>query len=421
MEVGEGVDDGCGGWVRWFLNSGRGLMVWNRKVAIGVLVVVILVLLAYGFWPEATPVTVERVVRDSLRVTVEEEGETQLRDRYVVSAPTTGYLLRVPGAEGDTVAQNEVLARLATLPSKVLDASDYQAAQANVEAAQAALRRTKQEMAGARARLSYAEKEYRRLERLHEQGTASQQQLDQAEVEFEQTQSQYGAAQEGVEQARHEVTAARSRLTRQVASRERLDPQVNIRAPARGRILELHQESAGVVQAGMPLFTVGNPDSLEVAVDVLSSDAVRISRGTPVEIVRWGGEGMLDGRVRVVPPQGRTEVSALGVEEQRVDVLVDFIDPASRREGLGAGYRVVARFVIWEEDDVLQVPQSALFRHDGGWAVFVVEGGRARLRPVELGQRSGLRAQITGGLTAGARVVTHPGDELSDGARVERR
>lgn len=396
-------------------------MVWNRKVAIGGLVVLVLVLLVYGFWPEATPVTVERAVRDSLRVTVEEEGETQLRNRYVVSAPTTGYLMRVSGAEGDTVAQEELLARLATLPSKVLDASDYRAAEANVAAAQAALRRAKQEAAGARARLSYAEKEYRRLQRLESQATASTQQVERAQVEFEQAQSQYGAAQEGVEQARYEVAAARSRLTRQVSSRESLSPQVEIRAPVDGRILELHRESAGVVQAGTPLFTVGNPDSLEVAVDVLSSDAVRISEGTPVEIVRWGGGARLNGRVRVVPPHGRTEVSALGVEEQRVDVLVDLTDPAPQRHALGSGYRVVARFVIWAEDDVLQVPQSALFRHDGGWGVFAVRDGRARLRSVDVGQRSGLRAQITNGLREDARVITHPGGDLSDGTRVEVR
>jgi HlyD family secretion protein len=166
---------------------------------------------------------------------------------------------------------------------------------------------------------------------------------------------------------------------------------------------------------------MGHPDSLEVSVDVLSSDAVRITEGTPVEIVRWGGGGTLDGRVRAVPPQGKTEVSALGVEEQRVEVLVDFIDPSSRWAQLGTGYRVVARFVLWAEGDVLQVPQSALFRHDGGWAVFVVRGGRAERLPVDVGYRSGLRAQITDGLSEGARVVTHPGEQLSDGARVTAR
>jgi HlyD family secretion protein len=183
----------------------------------------------------------------------------------------------------------------------------------------------------------------------------------------------------------------------------------------------VHQKSAGVVQAGTPLVTVGNPDSLEVAVDVLSSDAVRITQGTPVELVRWGGAGTLAGRVRAVPPQGRTEVSALGVEEQRVEVLVDLTSAPAQWTALGAGYRVVARFITWAGADVLQVPQSALFRHDGGWAVFAVQDGRAVRRPVEVGHRSGLRVQILDGVSEGDRVITHPGKELSAGARVEAR
>jgi HlyD family secretion protein len=176
-----------------------------------------------------------------------------------------------------------------------------------------------------------------------------------------------------------------------------------------------------VVQAGTPLFTVGDPDSLEVSVDVLSSDAVRMSAGTPVEIVRWGGNRTLRGTVRVVEPLGRTEVSALGVEEQRVEVVSDVELPAAVQGRLGTGYRVVARFVLWAGADVLQVPQSALFRHDGGWAVFVVRGGRAERQPVTVGYRSGLRAQITDGLSEGTQVVTHPGEALEDGSRVEAR
>jgi HlyD family secretion protein len=396
-------------------------MMWNRRVAIGAVVVVVVGLLVYGFWPEATPVTVETATRDSLRVTVEEEGQTQLRERYVVSAPTTGYLKRVPGEAGDSVAQNEVLARLATLPSTIQDASGYRATEAQVQAARAAVQRAKEELAGAEAAFTYAKEEHRRIKRLHEQGTASQQQLDQARVEFEQARAKHRAAKESVAQAKGELAAARSRLAREPSAPDALPSRVSVRAPADGQILRVHQESAGVVQAGAPLLTVGHPDSLEVSVDVLSSDAVRITAGTPVEIVRWGGSGTLDGRVRAVPPQGQTEVSALGVEEQRVEVLVDFADPPRQWARLGTGYRVVARFVLWASADVLQVPQSALFRHDGGWAVFAVRDGRAQLQPVQVGHRSGLRAQITDGLSEGASVVTHPGNELENGSRVEAR
>ena len=395
-------------------------MVWNRTVAIGAVVVVVVGLLVYGFWPEATPVTVERAVRDSLRVTVEEEGQTRLREPYVVSAPTTAYLKRIPGAAGDTIAEGEVLARLATLPAKILDAGDYRAAAANVEAARAALRRAEAEATGAEASLTYAEAEHERLRRLRAQGTASQQQLDRAEVDLESARARHDAAQEAVAQARQEVAAARARLTSGGSNPEALSARTSVRAPTDGRILRVHQRSAGVVQAGTPLFTVGHPDSLEVTVDVLSSDAVRITDGTPVELVRWGGGETLRGRVRVVPPRGQTDVSALGVEEQRVEVVVDFAEPVAERR-LGTGYRVVARFVLWAGADVLQVPQSALFRRDGGWAVFGVRDGRARRRPVEVGHRSGLRVEITEGLREGDRVITHPGAELTDGMRVEAR
>ena len=395
-------------------------MIWNRTVAIGAVVVVVVGLLVYGFWPEATPVTVERAVRDSLRVTVEEEGQTRLREPYVVSAPTTAYLKRVPGTAGDTIAEGEVLARLATLPAKILDAGDYRVAAANVEAARAALRRAEAEATGAEASLTYAEAEHERLRRLRAQGTASQQQLDRAEVDLESARARHDAAQEAVAQARQEVAAARARLSSEGANPEALSARTSVRAPTDGRILRVHQRSAGVVQAGTPLFTVGHPDSLEVTVDVLSSDAVRITDGTPVELVRWGGGETLRGRVRVVPPRGQTDVSALGVEEQRVEVVVDFAEPVAERR-LGTGYRVVARFVLWAGADVLQVPQSALFRHDGGWAVFAIRDGRARRRPVEVGHRSGLRAEITEGLREGDRVITHPGNELTDGRRVEAR
>ena len=395
-------------------------MIWNRSVAIGAGVVVALALLVYGFWPEATPVSVEEATRDSLRVTVEEEGQTRLREEYVVSAPTTGYLRRVPGEAGDSVAQDEVLARLATLPSKVLDASDYQAAEAQVQAARAAVQRAKEERTGAEASFQYAKEEHRRLQRLHEQGTASQQQLDQARVEFRQARAKYRSAKQAVAQARGELDAARSRIALGTPSND-LSTRTSIRAPVDGRILQVHQESAGVVQAGTPLFTVGTLDSLEVRADLLSSDAVRVTQGTPVEMVRWGGDRTLRGRVRLVEPLGRTEVSALGVEEQRVEVVADVELPAAVQGRLGTGYRVVARFVLWDGADVLQVPQSALFRHDGGWAVFAVRDGRAQRHPVTVGRRSGLRVQITEGVTAGTRVITHPGETLMDGMRVTVR
>lgn len=396
-------------------------MFWNRRVAIGAGIVIVIGLLIYGFWPEPTLVTVQYAQKDSLRVTVEEEGRTELQDRYVVSAPGTGYLRRVPSEVGDAVLKGEVVARLAALPSKVLDASAYEATEGEVQAAQAALRKAEQEAKGARSARDHAEEELERVRRLHRQETASQQQLDDARVAFDQAEARYEAAQEAVEQARGQLRAARSPL--QHVTVEQLPIRHVLEAPVDGQILQVHHKSSGVVQAGTPLLSIGQPDSLEVVVDVLSSDAVRIEPGMPVDLVRWGAEeaGRLSGRVKTVPQQARTSVSALGVEEQRVDVVVTVADPPSARPRLGVGYRIVARIVLWEGADVLQVPRSALFREDGGWAVFVLQDGRAEQRSVEVGHRSGLWAEIKDGVTAETPVVTHPGNELQDGMRVQPR
>jgi HlyD family secretion protein len=187
------------------------------------------------------------------------------------------------------------------------------------------------------------------------------------------------------------------------------------------RVLKLLHESEGAVAAGQPLIEIGNPESLEVEVEVLSTYAVKIATGSKVILDRWGGDLPVQGTVRVVEPSGFTKISALGVEEQRVRIIVDFASPREAWQRLGDGYRVEARFVLWEGADVLQVPTSALFRHGDGWAVFKVEGRRAHLTPVEIGQRAGLATQVLAGLAAGSRVISHPDDTLTDGARVKPR
>jgi len=398
-------------------------MTWNRTVAITIATLLVLGGLIYGFWPEATPVTFEPVVRDSLRVTVEEDGRTRLTDEYVLSAPSTGFLRRVSGDVGDDVGAGEVVARLATLPARVLDASDYDAGEARVDAARARLAAAREHAEGTEATRLHAQQDFERIRRIHEQGTASAAELDRARARLQTAEAEDAAAEQAVVQARHEVRAARSALVRRSPETSVLPTRAEITAPVDGRILNLHQESEGIVQAGTPLLTVGNPDSLEVLVEVLSADAVRLRAGMPVELIRWTGDGgpPLWGRVRTVSPQGETDVSALGVEEQRVPVVVDVTDPPSARVGLGGGYRVVARFILWEAADVLQVPQSALFRHEDGWATFVETGGRARLQRVAIGRRSGLRTQILDGVAEGERVITHPATDVFDGMRVEAR
>jgi HlyD family secretion protein len=196
---------------------------------------------------------------------------------------------------------------------------------------------------------------------------------------------------------------------------------LQVRAPVAAQVLKLLQESEGAVATGQPLLEIGNPASLEVEVEVLSTHAVKIAPGSKVILDRWGGGQTVEGTVRRVEPSGFTKISALGVEEQRVRVIVDFVSPREDWQSLGDGYRVEARFVLWQGDDILQVPTSALFRQGEGWAVFAVEGGRARLTPVETGQRAGLATQVVSGLAAGTRVVSHPDDKIADGTRVKPR
>jgi len=196
---------------------------------------------------------------------------------------------------------------------------------------------------------------------------------------------------------------------------------ITVRAPVAGAVLKIPRKSEGVVAAGQALMEIGDPRALEVEVDVLSADAVRLHPGTKVEFERWGGDGKLLGKVRVVEPVGFTKVSALGVEEQRVWVIVDFTSPEMQWQSLGDGYRVEANFILWEDNNVLRVPASALFRDGEGWALFVVQGGKAVKRKVKVGQRNGLNAQIVSGVDAGDKVIVHPDDQVKDGVRVAVR
>jgi HlyD family secretion protein len=230
------------------------------------------------------------------------------------------------------------------------------------------------------------------------------------------------AAAYSIKVAQFELDTARAAVasTTRLQSGAAVD-QMQVRAPVASRVLRLIHESEGPVAAGQPLLEVGNPESLEVEAEVLSTHAVKIAPGTQVILERWGGEGTLQGSVRVVEPSGFTKISALGVEEQRVRVIIDLTSPRETWQRLGDGFRVEARFVLWQGKDVLQLPTSALFRQDSGWAVFMLKGGRATLTPVKVGQRAGLRTQVLSGLDAGAQVITHPDDRLSDGVRVKPR
>jgi len=354
-----------------------------------------------------------------MQVTVDEEGETRIIDHYIVSAPIPGFARRSRFKVGDHVSAGDVLVELEPMRPTVLDPRARAEAQARVAAAAAALRAAEQDAEAARSEAELAETGLRRVRELVEKSLASQDQLDQANTRVLSTRASRRSAEFVVDVARFELEAANTALKYSGADDVLPAEIVRLRAPVDGDILKLYQESAAAVAAASPLVEIGNPRSLEAVVDVLSADAVRIEPGMRVIFKRWGGGPPLEGRVRRVEPVGFTKISALGVEEQRVNVISDFVSPPEQWVRLGDAYRVDASFVIWERDKALQIPASALFRHGNGWAVFVVADGAARLRTVEIGHRSGLLAHITEGLEAGETVITHPNDSIGDGTRVE--
>lgn len=355
-------------------------------------------------------------------VTVEEEGKTRVMERYVVSAPIAGYGRRIDLHVGDAIKAGQVLAVIEPARAEALDPRSRAQARAKVSAAEAALAAAQENARAAAAQADLAQREFARIETLRKSDTISEQALDQARAEVTRTQAGKLASDHNVNVARYEVAMARAAL----AKTTRLEAggpaeTLRVRAPVEAHILKVLHESEGTVQAGQPLIEIGNPQALEIEVEVLSTQAVKIAPGSRVILERWGGESALQGAVRVVEPTGFTKVSALGVEEQRVRVIVDFISPRDAWRKLGDGYRVEARFVVWEGKDVLQIPASALFRHDSGWAVFVAASGRAKTRPVEIGQRAGLVAQVLSGLDVGEEVISRPDDKIAGGSRVKPR
>ncbi|HEY5715618.1 MAG TPA: HlyD family efflux transporter periplasmic adaptor subunit, partial [Psychromonas sp.] len=343
-------------------------------------------------------------------------------DRYVISASVDGVASRQNLKVGDTVKQGQVLLGITALQSQVLDPRSRAQAQAQVAARKSALQAAQEQANAASALAQLAINELARLQPLLEQALISREVFDKAQTEVQTTAASKRSAYFRVEVAKYELEAARTALQYSAAvdSGEPVE-QVLVRSPIDGKVLKVARECAGPVRTGDPLLEVGDPSALEVEVDVLSADAVKIKPGMRVLFDRWGGDKPLEGLVRVVEPVGFTKASALGVEEQRVLIISDFVSEAELWSRLGDGYRVEANFVLWQKKNVLQIPASSLFRYNGGWAVFIIESDRAVRREVKVGQRNGLIAQILEGVNDGALVINHPNDEVDDGQRVEVR
>ena len=375
-------------------------------------------LLTVGFWPEPEKVELASVARGPLQIFIEEEGRTRVKDRYVIAAPVDGVTCRVELEVGDPVAQGEVLLQISPLESQVLDARSRARAGAALAAAEAALLAAQEQARGASSASNLARSELARLEPLAEHGVISRERLERARSEAERAAAARQSANFRVDVARYEVEAARAVLEQGNTS-EGEGIRVPVASPIDGRILDIEHECQGPVRTGEPLLEVGDPTALEVEVELLSADAVRVEPGMQVWLDRWGGDQPLEARVRNIEPVGFTKISALGVEEQRVRVVADLVSAPEQWQRLGDGYRVEARFVVWQTDDALQVPASSLFRTSEGWAVFRVDEGVARLQPVELGHHSGLAAEVLSGLDEGDQLVIYPSDAISDGQRVE--
>ena len=373
------------------------------------------------FWlarPAPVRVDIGDVGRGPLLVTVDEEGETRVRQRFVIAAPVSGRLQRPTVDEGDAVTQGEVVARVDVAP---LDPRARAEAQARLESAQAAKREADAKVSQAQAALAQSRRGQRRAAELARAGTMSDRAREEADLEATSRSKEVEAAEFAATAAAHEVERSQAALmsgdssSRPGPSSTGTGSLVEVRAPVDGTVLRVVEESERVVAVGTPLVEVGDPRALEIVVDVLSTDAVRVAPGAEVRIEDWGGDGDLRGSVRRVEPAGFTKVSALGVEEQRVNVIVDPIDPPP---SLGHGYRLEARIVVWEGKDVLSVPGSALFRCAQSWCAFVVDGRRASLREVVAGHRGTSRVEIVQGLAEGERVILHPTDRIADGVRV---
>jgi HlyD family secretion protein len=387
----------------------------NKRLIAGI--VIVLGIVAMAMWPESIEVNAARVERGSMQVTLDEDGETRIRDKFVVSAPVAGRLQRIELEPGDAVVRGKtVVARVTTADAPLLDPRMRGELEAAVDAARAAVGQAQAGRDRAAAELTRARTTLQRQQELMKAGAVAADSLDAAETAVATAGDAHKAAEFTVSRAEYELKLARARLQAPSPGGRASE----IVAPVSGVVLKRLRESESVVPVGEPLLEIGEPSRIEIVADFLSTDAVRIQTGAPVLIEGWGGSHPLEGRVRRIEPAGFMKVSALGVEEQRVNVLIDFEDTAAASR-LGDGYRVEVRVIVWRGDDVVKVPVGGLFRRGTGWAAFIIEGEHVKLQPVELDQRNDVDAQVVKGLSPGQTIVLHPPDTLTDGARIRVR
>jgi HlyD family secretion protein len=394
----------------------------GSHILLALLAVTLAVAVTFALRQPPISVDIGQAARGPMMVTIDDLGETRVRDLYVVSAPVTGQLLRVSLKPGSVVVPGKtVLAQIQPMQPAPLDARAYAQAQAEVRSLEDRLSADRSRVAELRADLALAERDYARTSALAGRGFISKASLDRARNALDRGRAAVAEAIRSSDATAHSLESARATLLSSATS-VRGESPVDVTSRVGGYVLRVPQESERAVVAGMPLIEIGDPSHLELVTDLLSSDAVRVRQGASALIEDWGGERPLNGRVRLVEPYGFTKVSALGVEEQRVNVIVDFAEPLEAIRRLGHGYRATVRIITWSAPDVLKVPISALFRTDGQWSVFLVDGqNRARLKKISVGQMNDQEAEVLGGLAVGAKVLLHPSDDVRDGVKVAGR
>lgn len=385
----------------------------KRKFQYAALGAILLAALYAVLRPQAVLVESAVVARGPLTVTVDEEGRTRVRERFVVAAPVAGRLQRVDLHEGDPVAAGAIVAHIAPAP---LDPRAQGQAEARLRAAEASRAAAASREQSARAAFDQAHRDRERSDDLGREGIQPAEGHERAMLSEIAAAAELAAARHATEAAVQEVAEARAALLATSPDARRPSSLVPVRTPQKATVLRVLQESDRVVAAGTPLFELGDLDELEVVAELLSSDAVNVKPEASMWMGGWGGSHDIAGRVRRVEPSGFTKVSALGVEEQRVNVVGDFV---SGSEGLGDGFRVEVRVVVWESQSALKVPGSALYRTGSDWRAFVIESGRAVSRIVQVGHRTTTEAEVLGGLKEGDRVVLYPGDRVEAGTRVQ--
>jgi HlyD family secretion protein len=395
---------------------------WFLIIAV---VIALALSLAWAFAPQPVEVELAPVTLGRFEATIDEDAKTRIADRYAVSAPLAGRAARITLREGDAVEAGAVVATMTPVLSPLLDERSTREASARIEGAQAQLARAAVRIERARVGVEQARIELRRSEQLAKDGFIAPTKLDSDRLALQAASREQDTAVQERHIAEHDLEQARAAVMAMRQPASMASKGFAVRSPVAGQVLRVVQKSEGTVALGTPLVEVGNTDQLEVVAELLTTDALRAAPGTLVRIERWGGTGVLEGRVRRVEPAAFTKVSALGVEEQRVNVIIDLTSPRAMWQALGDGFRVSVRIVALAQDNALQVPASAVFplpeSDDHQMAVFVIDNGRAKLTPVTLQARNGSAAWIGKGLSAGAKVVIYPPAAVKDGVRLRER